>query len=231
MRPDRRGDPVVEWDAEDPGRDELLAEPDDPRWFGTPHRRRVVGALVVVAAVVLISVRLATAHRGSTEAKPPPASTPAASVTLGPSPVDVTPGRPNFEDRDPAHCPATITCRSGSAVPPGVLAAIRRYVPNAELFEETNVVQAHPDRLYFRQVLASVKNIELLVLVVRADRMSDPPTEAAANPPGESIRYVRIDTGDGFVVQVQFNGPAAKSTIGLAQVRSLARDPRLRSLG
>jgi hypothetical protein len=231
MRPDRPGGPEVEWDTGDPGRDELLAEPDGPRWFGTPRRRRAGAALVVVAAAALVGVRLVTAHRASPEAKPPPATTPAASVRVGPSPVDVTPGRPNFEDHDPAHCPATITCNSGTAVPPGVLTAIRRYVPNAELFDATNVAQVHPDRLYFRQVLASAKDIELLVLVARADRMSDPPTEEAADPPGESIRYVRTETADGFVVQVQFNGPPAKSTLGLAQVRSLARDPRLRSLG
>jgi hypothetical protein len=230
VRPDGRGDPAFEWDAEDPGRDELLAEPDGPRWFGTPHRRRVVGALVVVAALVLVSVRLANAHRGSTEAKLPPVSTPAASVTLGPSPVDVTPGRQNFQVRDPAHCPATLACRSVASVPPGVLAAIRQAVPNAAIFSRSSVVQLAPRRLYFRQVIASAKDVEVVVLVSQFSRHPAPPSEGTANPPGQTSRYVRVHTPDGFVVEVQVTGPP-ESSLRLGPVRSLALDPRLRSLG
>jgi hypothetical protein len=192
--------------------------------------------LVVALGVVLVALRLtSTSGGGHPDAGPSatlaPAPLPApVAPTIGPSPVDVTPGRPHFEDRDPAHCPAPITCRSGTAVPPGVLAAIRMYLPDAELSNHTNVVQVQPHRLYFRQVLASVKDTQVLVLVSRADRVSDGPTEAAADPLGQSIRFVRADTGDGFVVQVQFTGPPANSAQGLAQVRALAADPRLRAL-
>jgi hypothetical protein len=211
-------------------RDEALAEPAGSTWLGSPRRRRAAGALVVALGAVLVVLRLTSTGGGHPDAAPS-ATFSAAPVppTIGPSPVDVTPGRPHFEDRDPAHCPAPITCRSGTGVPPGVLAAIRRYVPDAELFNQTNVVQVHPDRLYFRQVLASAKDIQVLILVARADRITDPPTEAAADPPGQSVRYVRLDTGDGFVVQVEFTGPP-QPTRGLGPLRALAVDARLRAL-
>jgi hypothetical protein len=230
VRPGRPGEPAVERHADDPGRDELLAEPAGPRWFGTPQRRRVAGALVAVAAAGLVSVRLATVDRGGTAANPPQATTPPASVIVGPSPVDVTPGRPNFQLRDPAHCPSTITCRSVASVPPGVLAAIRQVAPHAAISTRTSVVQLSPKRLYFRQVNASAEDVDIVVLVSLQSRRPAPPSEGTANPLGQAVRYVRLHTPDGYVVEVQITGPP-ESTLRLAPVRSLARDPRLRSLG
>ncbi len=210
--------------------DEILAEPDRPAWLGTPRRRRVAAALVVALAAALVSIKLASAPTSNRDASRVPATTPPASARVGPSPVDVTPGRQNFAVRDPAHCPDTITCRAVASVPNDVLTAIREYVPNATIRSQTSVVQQHPRRLYFRQANASAKDVELIVLVAQAARDPNPPTEESANPPGQVVRYVRNRTSDGYVVQVQFIGPAAGSSPGLAEIRALAVDPRLRAL-
>ena len=213
------------------GVDEILAEPDRPAWLGTPRRRWVAGALVVAVAAALVSMKLASAQHSNRDAKPVAATTPPASVRVGPSPVDVTPGRQNFAVHDPAHCPATINCRAVPWVPNEVLATIREYVPNATIRSQTSVVQLHPNRLYFRQANASAKDVEVIVLVSQAARDPNPPTEDSAYPPGQVVRYVRNRTSDGYVVQVQYIGPAASSSPGLAEIRALAVDPRLRALG
>lgn len=218
------------WDLDDPGRDELLVEQTRPPWLGSGRRRRVVAGLVVALLAVLLGLRLVSTHRTS-EATPRAAPVPQrSSATIGPSPVDVTPGRPHFDQHDPAHCPDTITCRSMDSVPAGVLAAIRQYLPKATIQSRASVAQLHPDRLYFRQVTASANGVTAVVLVSRASRLDAEPTEGTDNPPGQAIGYVRARTPDGYVVQVQFIGQQ-NSTPPMSAIRALAADPRLRAPG
>jgi hypothetical protein len=218
--------------SEDPLGDEELADVAGPRWLGTPKQRRIVAALALALLLTLAGARLAAAHRNSPQARPEPVPTPRPSTaTIGPSPVDVTPGRPNFRKDDPAHCPATISCTSVDSVPAGVLAAIRTYLPNAVSNSHSSVTQVHPSRLYFRQVDASAHHVTINVLVSRASRMQHPsPTEGTDELPDASIGYVRTVTRDGLVVQVQFTGLPGW-TPPMAQIRALAADPRLLTLG
>ncbi len=217
--------------SEQPHPDDELAELTVPRWLGTPQRRRLVAALALAVLLGLAGARLASAHRSTHRAVPPSVPTPRPSTaTLGPSPVDVTPGRPNFRKDDPAHCPATITCTSVDSVPAGVLDAIRFYLPHAVSDSHSSVWQRHPDRLYFRQVGASASDVMISVVVERLGRVPvERPTEGIDRPPGQSIGYVRAVTEDGYVVQVQFSGlPGWRPP--MSQLRALAEDPRLLAL-
>jgi hypothetical protein len=218
--------------SEEPRQDEELAEPAGPRWLGTPRRRRVVAAVIVALLLGLVGARLTAAYRSSHQAGSGPVPTPRPSTaTIGPSPVDVTPGRPNFRKDDPAYCPVTTICTSVDSVPPGVLAAIRSYLPNAVSDSHSSVAQHHPDALYFRQVRASANDVTVSVVITRLVRMpTDGPTEGTDQPPGESIGYVRTVTDDGFVVQVQFAGLPGYSP-PMPQIRALAADPRLLEVG
>lgn len=198
--------------------------------LGTP-KRRVIAAVTLALLLALAGARLTAAYRSSHQAGPDPVPTPRPSTaTIGPSPVDVTPGRPNFRKDDPAHCPDTISCTSVATVPAGVLAAIRMYLPHAVSESHSSVTQAHPHRLYFRQVSASASDVTVTILVSQASRMrSASPTEGTDQPPAASIGYVRTLTQDGLVVQVQFTGLPGW-TPPMAQIRALAVDPRLLAL-
>lgn len=216
--------------SDSPGPDEVLAEPSGPRWLSTDRRRRVVAALSVLGLIALLGIRLALGHRSAHRATPSHAPTPQPAVNIGPSPVDVTPGRPNFRAHDPAFCPDTITCENVDPLPAGVLAAIRSYLPHARVGSETTVVQSDPRRLYFRQLDASADNITVVLRISRTARSPTlGPTQATDRLPGQSIGYVRTVTGDGFVVEVRFTGlPAYRPP--MTDIRALAADPRLLAL-
>jgi hypothetical protein len=222
-----RDQQAVEWDIPDSEQDELLVEETRPPWLGTPRRRGAAIAALIALLGTLIGLRLASTTDNDKQAAPLPSA--ARQPTIGPSPVDITPGRPQYNRDDPAHCPDWITCRSLPSVPPSVLAAISKYLPQAAIESRTSVVQLRPSRLYFRQVNASADDVSVIVLVSRADRSQVQPTEGTDDPVGAAIGYVRVQTSDGYVVQVQFTGQTGW-TPPMGAIRALAGDPRLRAL-
>lgn len=222
-----RDQPAVEWDIPDEGDDELLVEETSPPWLGTPRRRGAAVAAVIALVGTLVGLRLASGGGNDQQAAPVPSEVRQPSV--GPSPVDITPGRPHYDRNDPAHCPDWISCRSFPTVPPSVLAAISKYLPKAAIQSRTSVVQLRPSRLYFRQVNASADDVSVIVLVSRSNRSQVQPTEGTDDTVGQAIGYVRVQTSDGYVVQVQFTGQTGW-TPPMGAIRALAADPRLRAL-
>jgi hypothetical protein len=219
----------VEWDLDESGREEELAEPRRPPWLATPGRRWAVGILAAALLAALAGVRIASGHRDTHRAVPQP-DRPPRSATIEPSAVPVTQGRQQFERDDPAHCPDTITCTTVPSVPAGVLAAISRYLPNTVPQSQFSVVQVRPRRLYFRQVNARAHDVTVLVMVFRPSRGAPGPTEGTYQGPGQSAGYVRTVTADGYVVQVQFTGRPGYAP-PMATIRALAVDRRLRASG
>jgi hypothetical protein len=217
--------------SENPGPVEELGDEPRPRWLGTPRRRRVVAALAVTVLLALAGARFAATYRSSHRAGPDPVPTPRPSTApVGPTPVELSPGLPNFGKDDPAFCPLAITCRTVRSVPAGVLRAIRRILPSAGSMSGYTVLQVAPQRVHFRQVNASGNGVTVVILVSRAAAVEVHPTDETDGTGVASVGYVRAAIPGGYEVQVQFTALPGW-TPPMAQIRALAADPRLLAVG
>jgi hypothetical protein len=223
---DLRTQVVVEWEVGDPAGDEELADLSHPHWLDTPRRRRVAAALAAALLATLVGVRLAASDRPTQRAAGQAGPT-AVATAIGSNPVNVTPG---FRRRDPSHCPEIVSCRTVTTMPPGVLAAIRRYAPRAVSGNAFTVLQVDPDGVYFRQVNARAGQADILVRVAHTSRQDAQSSQGIEKAPDETIGYARAVTADGFDVQVQFTGPPGYAP-PLTAIRALAADRRLRAVG
>lgn len=187
----------------------------------------ILGALSALGVATLHSSGTPAAHPTGSSA---PSALPAAPGT--PAVTTDTPGPAEPIAAEPSRCPPTVTCTSIPSVPPAVFDAVDSYLLGARPRSQYSVIQTDPVRLYYRQLTVTSEQVQLIIIVSRADRAAaadSRPTVVAQATGDAAFAYVRIRTPDGFLVQVQFTGPPGQDP-PTAQARELAADPRLRVL-
>jgi hypothetical protein len=125
----------------------------------------------------------------------------------------------------PARCAHEFSCISADAVPRGTSDAISASLKGAYERVTYTVTQRDTDRLVYRVVNATSRNIELLVIIRQAPLARSAATETIDPAPGAAIRYVRRQVGQ-YEVQVQYTGPPGRTPPVELAVR-LSQDPRL----
>jgi hypothetical protein len=190
----------------------------------------LIGLLAVLALVTVGGIWLATSGSSPRPAtsqsvsRPPaerltlPATAPSPTLHLGPV---------HTQPADPTRCPATIACVTTDAVPRPVITLIRRYFPGAIARDGYTVFRSGPRSghgLWFRQMIATTRRVEVLVLVsVRKISVGSP-----QRVDGATLGYIWL-RAHGYEVQVQVNGPR-RFRPPLARIRALAAEPGLERL-
>jgi hypothetical protein len=194
--------------------DEALPNGGALSWLlQTPRQRRLVAVLVLVVGAAVAG--MLTTHQGANHAAP----------TTAPSTVTVIPLVAELNPNLPAQCAHEISCVAAQAVPRGTSAAISGSLTGADERVTFTVTQRETDRLVYRVVNATSRDVELLV-IIRLRRLAQPAVTETIDPsPGAAIRYVRRQVGQ-YEVQVQYTGPPGRTPAVDLAVR-LSQDPRL----
>jgi hypothetical protein len=180
----------------------------------TPRQRRLVVAVLVLVVGAAVAGML-TSHRPRNHSAP----------TVAPSSVAVIPLVAELNPNLPAECAHEISCVSAEAVPRGTSAAISASLTGADERLTFTVTQRDTDRLVYRVVNATSRDVELLV-IIRLRRLAQSAVTETIDPsPGAAIRYVRRQVGQ-YEVQVQYTGPPGRTPAVELAVR-LSQDPRL----
>lgn len=195
----------------------------------------LIGLLAVIALVTIGGIWLATSGSSPRPAVSQSAShSPTETLTLpatAPSPTRRA-GPVHAGASDPTRCPGTISCATSDAVPRPVITLVRRYFPGAVARDAYTVFRSGPrngrNGLWFRQVIATTRHLEVLVRVsVRIPQFGRPRSEVNSVDHA-TIGYASLHA-HGYDVQVQVSGPRHYRP-PLARIRALAAEPGLEQL-
>jgi hypothetical protein len=197
------------------GAEEALPNGVAPWWLLQTRRQRQLAVPVLVLAAGAAIAGIVAAHPAGSRGSP----------TAAPSAVTTAPSVSRLNPNLPAQCAHEISCISADAVPRGTIDAISASLNGANERVTYTVTQRDTDRLVYRVVNATSRNVELLVIIRQAPLARSAATETIDPSPGAAIRYVRRQVGQ-YEVQIQYTGPPGRTPPVERAVR-LSQDPRL----
>lgn len=217
-----------------PDAEEDLPEPRRSALTRTPGRRRALAGAAAVLLAGAVGLRLASSGGDAPQRRPAASPLALPSVRVLPGPIGTAVPAPVGGTYDPTACPNALPCNVADVLPASVLTALREAVPGAVLLGSHTVgyFLGEPRRngLWYRQLEARGGGFQIRVLVERAaPRRDSTPQERVDRSPAETVGFVRVGAG-AFAVSVRFTGSAG-AAVPMGELRALAADPRLLSLG